>query len=207
MPSTGQRGARSRLADVLADIKNSRGEDDVISSRPTPAKRRSTVNYVALSGHTPRQSRSSTANSLNNSKVNNNSSPNRTKTYVLKFVDNTVDLSQFLQSNKTETKEQPLYPIIRAWAQARRPSLNGHDHDHVQNKKDGHEKLGTSQASNLDGDQQESLNNKEASSQDQTQRDSTHHTINSSNNQNHKRKERGSVDTICSNLLHSAYRH
>jgi hypothetical protein len=175
MPSTGQRGARSRLEDVLADIKNSRSEDDVNNSRPTPAKRRSTVNYVALSGHTPRQGRSSTTtttssstttttNPLIGSKVaNNNSPPNRTKTYVLKFVDNTVDLSQFLHPNKNETKEQPLYPIVRAWAQVQSPTIES-DPDPVQeqNKADGQEKL---------------------------------------TRKHHRRKERGSVDTICSNLL------
>lgn len=131
-----QKGARSKLADVLADIKNSRGEDEYeYSSHDTTAPtktRRSTVNYVALSGHNPRQSRSSAANhstsqstnnehkasttpaSLNSTQVTTPTSNPRHKTCILKLFDRSVDLAQFC-SGSAGTKEPPLYPICRAW--------------------------------------------------------------------------------------------
>lgn len=125
-----QKGARSKLADVLADIKNSRAEDeydyDHHDLAPTP-KRRNTVNYVALSGHTPRQSRSSTANASSTSLSNASQepkitptthsapTPQRTRTYILKLFDRTVNLAEFTSDNTRE--DYPLYPICRAWVQ------------------------------------------------------------------------------------------
>ena len=142
MPHNAQRGAQSRLADVLADIKNSRADDDCDQNNhniaPTPAKRRSAVNYVALSGHTPRQSRS---NSRTASQSNNNSEQNRgtttptpaktprAKAYALRLFDRFVDLTPYSSLNsdeqgEEEPREVPLYPLCRAWVQGTRTSHN-----------------------------------------------------------------------------------
>lgn len=114
-----QKGARSKLADVLADIKNSRVEDEYDYNNhdiaPPPAKRRSTgVNYVALSGHIPRQTRSS-----NNPEPKTTSAPTpRARTYILKLFDRTVDLAQFIGEDSRE--DPPLYPVCRAWVHGNR---------------------------------------------------------------------------------------
>jgi hypothetical protein len=184
MPSTAQKGARSRLADVLADIKESRNEDDC-NTRPMPTKRRSAVNYVALSGHTPRQSRSSAANSFNSSKANVNTnssaSPNRNKTFVLKFVDNSIDLAQFLASHKTE---QSLYPLVREWAQIQKPSATG---DSTGEKRE------------------EASNSPHPHNQEEGQ--TSPHQVKVTNRKPQTKRKRTDVDTICSNLLHSSRQH
>lgn len=126
-----QKGARSKLADVLADIKNSRSEDNHDSSTnevaPPPNKRRVAVNYVALSGHTPRQRSSNNNNSASNTNntsehktnstsntTNAPSSAARSRTYVLRLFDRTVDLAQFTGDN-SKGEDTPLYPICREW--------------------------------------------------------------------------------------------
>lgn len=118
MPQSAHKGARSRLADVLADIKNSRSDDDYEYNNhdyatPTPAKRRSAVNYVALSGHTPRQSRSS--NSASNNHLNHKQTTPKKRTYILKLFDRTVDLAPY--TAPTTDNLGPLYPICRSWLQ------------------------------------------------------------------------------------------
>lgn len=121
-----QKGARNKLADVLADIKNSRTEDaDEVG--PTPAKRRSAVNYVALSGHTPRQSRSQSNNSelKNTSTTNAISSTPKKRTYILRLFDRTVDLAPFSGENSCE--DVPLYPVCRAWVHGRQANKEGQD--------------------------------------------------------------------------------
>jgi len=112
---TSQKGARSKLADVLADIKNSRAEDD---AAPVTAKRRGAVNYVALSGHTPRQSRTH-SNNLESRTAQATKIPARprTQTYILKLFDRPVDFAQF--SSDGESRNVPLYPICRAWVRGR----------------------------------------------------------------------------------------
>lgn len=123
-----QRGARNKLADVLADIKNSRTEDadEVV---PTPPKRRSAVNYVALSGHVPRQSRSQSNN--NNTELKNAATTNaisstpKKRTYILRLFDRTVDLAPFSGENGRE--DVPLYPVCRAWVHGRQPTKEGRD--------------------------------------------------------------------------------
>lgn len=105
-----QKGARSKLADVLADIKNSRVEDEYDYKGPTPAKRRPAVNYVALSGHSTRSTRSSN----NNLPSKTNPSTPSSSAFVLKLFDRTVDLAQF-------SSDTPLYPICRAWVHGHRP--------------------------------------------------------------------------------------
>lgn len=120
-----QKGARSKLADVLADIKNSRGEDEYDynnhDTTPVPVKRRNAVNYVALSGHTPRQSRSSSTpqtpqNNNHEPKTPNsllNSTKPRTRTCILKIFDRSLDLAQICSDDTRQ--DVPLYPICRAW--------------------------------------------------------------------------------------------
>lgn len=100
--------SRSTLADVLADIKNSRSGDE---SAPTPAKRRMAVNYVALSGHTPRQSRSTSTNNIE-SKTSATTTTPKAKAYKLKLIGRTLDLAQFSSSNLGEL---PLYVLCRSW--------------------------------------------------------------------------------------------
>lgn len=120
-----QKGARSKLADVLADIKNSRGEDEYDynnhETTPVPAKRRNAVNYVALSGHTPRQSRSSSTSQTPHTNNHEPKTPNsltnstrpRTRTCILKIFDRSLDLAQLCTDNTKQ--DVPLYPICRAW--------------------------------------------------------------------------------------------
>lgn len=127
-----QKGARSKLADVLADIKNSRAEDEYEYNNhdlaPTPAKRRAAVNYVALSGHTPRQSRSNQASSrlathanLTESKSSTTNTPcTKNRTCILRLFERSVDLASFSSSDPDKA---PLYPICRAWVQGHHSSV------------------------------------------------------------------------------------
>jgi len=122
MPQSGTtNNARTRLADVLADIRSSRaeqfgGQDD----GPTPAKRRAAVNYVELSGGA-RHSRTSTAKtSLNNSKVCTPEVSNHTitsrRTYNLRLFDRSIDLTTFAsENNDSDGGKVALYPLCRAW--------------------------------------------------------------------------------------------
>lgn len=195
MPSSGQKGARSRLADVLADIKNSRTDDgpDCNHVRPTPAKRRSAVNYVALSGHTPRQSRSNASQqgSTNNPETNKstNTSPSKAKSYVLKFVDYTVDLTSFLPTSKNATKEPPLYSVVREWVQignsTKEPSQSSQDKPTSSN--------------------QQSPSNSQPTNDSNTQDDSNRQNLNKVLTRKPKLKQQTTkVDTICQNLLVTA---
>lgn len=159
MPLSAQKGARSRLADVLADIKNSRAEDDFEFNNqdvaPTPAKRRVAVNYVALSGHTPRQSRSNTSSSSQFNNLEPKTTPAqaplttpKTRTYVLKLFDRSVDLAPFSVThdvdNDSSPNEVPLYPICRAWVQVHKPTNqqnidhNNHDQQRQQQQNNNH---------------------------------------------------------------------
>lgn len=143
-----QKGARSKLADVLADIKNSRAEDDLDCSSqdvaPTPAKRRSAVNYKVLSGQAPRQSRSSTAS--NSSVINPISNHNhhhetrstttntesaqqqtlRQRSYVLKLYDRAIDLAEFINTDEGDAVDVPLYPVCRSWVHGQPKSQAPH---------------------------------------------------------------------------------
>lgn len=104
------KGARSNLADVLADIKNSRASDsfNYDDTGPTPAKRRSAVNYVALSGHTPRQAKPPSGKS-------GTVSATKSRSCIIRLFDRQVDLAPY-KSNA----EASLYPICRAWAHEHR---------------------------------------------------------------------------------------
>lgn len=131
-----QKGPRSKLADVLADIKNSRTEDEYDYNNhdlaPTPAKRRAAVNYVALSGHTPRQSRSSNSNSrlatqsnpVESQKSSTNTPKNKNRTCILKLFERNVDLAPF---SSNDADKSALYPICRAWIHGHNPSSAAQD--------------------------------------------------------------------------------
>lgn len=197
MPSNAQKGARSKLADVLADIKNSRTEDgseSIHNTRPTPAKRRSAVNYVALSGHTPRQSRSSAAfaNQSNSSDSKATASPSKAKSYVLKFVDYTIDLGPFLNKSKNggaDYKEPSLYPLVREWTQ-----VNSISKDPVNNHQENAQQKPTKSEQPPPTD--ESLTNDNT-----TQPDPPHHGSNKAlSRQPRAKKQKVDVDTICRNL-------
>lgn len=140
-----QKGARSKLADVLADIKNSRTGDEHnsgIHETPPAPKRRNAVNYVALSGHTPRASRSSNSANANSASAANSKSSisghkqsnttsaeasrtheHRPRTYILRLFDRTVDLAQFT-GEKGRSEGTPLYPVCRAWVHDNNPKLS-----------------------------------------------------------------------------------
>lgn len=181
----------------MADIKNSRTEDGSESNhhvRPTPAKRRSAVNYVALSGHTPRQSRSSSAHvshsSSKDSKVN--TTPAKAKSYVLKFVDYAVDLAPFIQKSKSasaDLREPPLYPLVREWVRAGTASkdqTNSH-------RESAHQRPTKSP---LPSATDESSPNDNA-----TQSISPHHTPNKTPNRHLRpKRQKTDIDTICHNL-------
>lgn len=123
MPHSGSRGsARTKLADVLADIRNSRAEHLGANQDygPSSAKRRSAVNYVELSGNQTRSTRSGTQRISNNISQCNSPdlaiTPNRKRTYNLKLFDRSLDLAQFVdETNKYDGKEYPLYPVCRSW--------------------------------------------------------------------------------------------
>lgn len=122
MPQAGHRvSARTRLADVLADIRNSRAEQSNGNQEcgPTPAKRRAT-SFAELNGHSGRVSRYSSARaSLNASQASTpdlRSTNNRKKTYNLKLFSRTVDLAPFIPDRGTDDGEAPLYAVCRAWA-------------------------------------------------------------------------------------------
>lgn len=123
MPLTSQRGnARTRLADVLADIRNSRVEQLGINQDggPTPAKRRAAVNYVELSGNNTKHSRSSTARASITCSQNNTPDlrtlvSRRKRTYKLRLFDRIVDLAPFITDSRAGDEEISLYPVCRAW--------------------------------------------------------------------------------------------
>lgn len=194
MPSSGQKGARSRLADVLADIKNSRADDgaDCNHVRPTPAKRRSAVNYVALSGHTPRQSRSNATHvgQQSNPETKANTSPSRARSYVLKFVDYTVDMTSFVSTSKDASKEPPLYPVIREWVQISSPP-----------KEPNHTPQETAQQKPVNSNQQ-SPSNSQTPNDTATRDDTPRQNLNKILSKQPKVKQHTvSVDAICNDLL------
>lgn len=115
--------ARSKLADVLADIKNSRtGEDNVA---PTPPKRRSTVNYVALSGHRPRQTRPK--NTPVEIQVGKTRSPtpatnHQTSTpHTVRIFDRVIMIDDMMKSTS-------LYALGRAWVHGNQGSRLADSH-------------------------------------------------------------------------------
>lgn len=126
-----QKGPRSKLADVLADIKNSRTEDEYDYNShdlaPTPAKRRAAVNYVALSGHTPRQSRTSNSNSrlpiqgnqVESQKSSASTPTSKNRTCILKLFERNVDLAPF---SPNDPDKSSLYPICRSWIHGHQPN-------------------------------------------------------------------------------------
>lgn len=103
--------ARTKLADALADIKNNKTEDTEIA--PTPPKRRSNVNYLALSGHRPRQRQNT--NQEKNHTVDQVARPvtiNLRKTHV-KIFDRSVDIV-------LQDESPSLYTLCRLWVKGNR---------------------------------------------------------------------------------------
>lgn len=127
--------ARSKLSDVLANIRSGKieeeydydeGDDNDQDFPPPPQKRRHTANYVTMSG-IQRRTRSTEESAASKSfsvapASAPQSTPAKPSTFVLKLFDRTVDLAQFSHADANE--DAPLYPVCRAWVHSQQANLD-----------------------------------------------------------------------------------
>lgn len=118
--------ARTKLADALADIKNNRTDD--VELAPTPPKRRSTVNYLALSGHRPRQRQSNPEKTTFEPTPTQPVTPRLRKTHV-KIFDRSVDVV-------IKDGIPSLYTLCRLWVKGNRAPIDKTPTSQTENSSD-----------------------------------------------------------------------